>query len=126
MNENLERGIRELTRKDPRYAFQSYCFLFEALEHTVRRTGERRHVTGQELLAGIRDLALLQFGGLARMVLGGWGIHRTEDFGEMVFDLVGAGFMGRTESDSKEDFRDVFDFEEAFPILTPPRREAQA
>lgn len=126
MNDNLERGIRELTRKDPRYAFQAYCFLFEALEHTVRAMSERRHVTGQELSAGIRELALQQFGGLARMVLGGWGIFRTEDFGEMVFHLVDAGLMGKTESDSKEDFRGVYDFEEAFPILAPPRREAQA
>lgn len=125
MNESLEQGIRTLARTDPRYAFHAYCFLFEALEHTVRKLGERRHVSGRELLTGIRDLALLQFGGLARMVLEGWGIRRTEDFGEMVFHLVDAGLMGKTESDTKEDFRDVYDFDAAFPILAP-RPETQA
>jgi len=123
MNEELERGIRELVGRDPRYLFEGYRFVFEALEFTVRKAGERRHVTGRELLEGIRDYAREQFGGLARMVLEGWGIRQTSDFGEMVFGLVGAGLMGKTDSDSKEDFRDVYDFQDAFPIV-PPREPA--
>lgn len=122
MNEDLSRGIRDVVRKDPRYAYEAYRFVFEGLEFTVRRMGERRHVSGRELLEGIRDLAREQFGGLARMVLAGWGIHRTADFGEMVFHLVEAGLMGKTENDSKEDFRDVYDFDEAFPTVPPPSK----
>jgi uncharacterized repeat protein (TIGR04138 family) len=127
MTQDLDRRLRDLIRKDPRYPFEAYRFLFEALEHTVRRIGERRHVTGRELLDGIRSLALDQFGGLARMVLENWNIRRTDDFGEMVFNLVQAELMGKTDSDRKEDFQDVFDFEEAFPrTYVPPKKEPKA
>ncbi len=122
MNENLERSLRDLIAKDPRYPFEGYRFLFEALDHTVRRLGERRHVSGQELLEGIRILALEQFGSLARMVFDGWNVRKTDDFGEMVFHLVDAGLMGKTAQDSKEDFKNGYDFDEAFPRLAPDRK----
>ncbi|MBI2901793.1 MAG: hypothetical protein HYY17_16530 [Planctomycetes bacterium] len=120
MNESLERGIRDLVARDPRYPFEAYRFVFEALDHTVREIGERRHVTGRELLGGLRKLALDQFGGLARMVFDGWNVRGTGDFGEIVFNLVGVGLMGKTDRDSKDDFRDVYDFDDAFPRYVPP------
>jgi uncharacterized repeat protein (TIGR04138 family) len=111
----------ELARKDPRYESEGYRFLFEALAFTLARLGRHGHITGRELAEGIRDKAIEEFGGLARMVLDRWGIRRTDDFGEMVFALVEAGLMGKTESDSKDDFHDVYDFESAFPLTaTPP------
>ena len=121
MNEGLERGIRDLVAKDARYSFEAYRFIFEALDYTVRSIGERRHVSGRELAEGIRKFALEQFGGLARMVFDGWNIRRTDDFGEIVFGMVEAGLMGKTEQDSKDDFRGVYDFDDAFPRYVPPR-----
>lgn len=108
--------LKEIVAKDPRYRPDAYRFVFEALEHTIRKLGERRHVTGKELCEGLRDLARQQFGGLARMVLHGWGIRRTEDVGELVFNLVQAGLMGKTDQDTRDDFRDGFDFSKAFPL----------
>lgn len=113
-------ALREILHRDPRYSGRAYEFMFEALEHTIRRIGYRRHVTGQELLEGIRDLAQRQFGGLARLVFHTWGIRTTDDFGNIVFNLVHAGLMGKTEQDSVEDFHDLFDFDEAFPSDADP------
>jgi len=73
-----------------------------------------RHVTGKELLEGIREYALKQFGPLAMFVLNEWGIHRTEDFGEIVFNMVDAGLLLKTKDDKKEDFANGYDFEEVF------------
>jgi len=76
--------------------------------------GKVRHVTGRELLEGIRAYATESFGFLARTVLAEWGVSRTQDFGDIVFNLVEAGLLSRTEKDTKSDFADVYDFAEAF------------
>ena len=73
-----------------------------------------RHVSGKELAEGIRDYALQEFGPLALTVLRTWGIQRTEDFGELVFHLVEAGKLGKTEKDTRADFAHVYDFDEVF------------
>ncbi len=96
------------------YPADAYRFLYESLDLTGRRLGRKGHVTGRELLEGIRDLALHRFGGLALMVFHAWNVRSTRDWGEMVFRLVNAGLMGRTEEDSIADFDDVYSFEEAF------------
>jgi uncharacterized repeat protein (TIGR04138 family) len=112
---DLGDAIRALIReKDPRYPFEAYQFLYEALDHTIQRIGARRHVSGQELLEGIRDMAVQRFGPLAKMVFDRWNIHRTDDFGELVFNLVDAGLMSKQPTDSREDFHNGFDFDEAF------------
>jgi uncharacterized repeat protein (TIGR04138 family) len=112
---DLAEAIRKhVLPKDGRFPLEAYRFLYESLDHTIQRLGERRHVTGRELLEGIRDLALRQFGPLARMVFDRWNVRRTEDFGDMVFNLVDAGLMSRQETDSREDFAGGFDFDEAF------------
>jgi uncharacterized repeat protein (TIGR04138 family) len=80
----------------------------------VRCLEKPRHVSGQELLAGIREFALAEFGPMAKTVLNSWGITRTEDFGEIVFNMVEIGLLGRTDKDSREDFANGYDFEEAF------------
>ena len=73
-----------------------------------------RHVTGPELLDGVRQHALKEFGPMVMTVFDSWGIQSCEDIGHMVFNLIGAGVFGKTEEDSIKDFKNVYDFEEAF------------
>lgn len=106
--------LMEVVESDRKFALGAYQFVFEGLEYTLRKLPVRRHVSGRELVEGLRELALHHFGMLAQMVLRQWGVTRTEDFGEIVFRLVDAGLMGKTETDSMADFTDVFTFDEAF------------
>jgi uncharacterized repeat protein (TIGR04138 family) len=76
--------------------------------------GPQRHVTGQELCEAIRQFALEQYGYMAKLVLSNWGMHSTRDFGEIVFNLIRIGRMRKTPQDRREDFDDVFDFDQAF------------
>jgi uncharacterized repeat protein (TIGR04138 family) len=108
--------LAEVIKKDPRYAREAYGFVYEALDYTIKRIGKKRHVTGQELLAGIRDYALAQFGPMGKTVFNAWGIRRTDDFGEIVFNLVEHDLMGKTEQDSRDDFKNGFDFNEVFAL----------
>lgn len=101
------------------YSPSAYSLVQDALRHTVERIaeegeGESRHVTGQELCLGFRDFVNEQFGLLGRTVLRSNGIHRTEDIGKIVFAMVEAGLLRKTEEDSIEDFAGVYDFDEAF------------
>lgn len=80
---------------------------------------ESRHVSGQQLCVGLRDFAIVQFGALARTVLERWGVRKTEDFGKIVFAMIDAGLMRKTDEDTLEDFRDVYEFEEAFTLSEP-------
>ncbi len=119
-----------IRREDPRFDRNAYYFVRQALEHTLkaRETGKKGraagHVTGPELLEGIRDYALEQFGPLALTVLHTWNIRTCRDFGEIVFQLVDYGVLGKTEDDRKEDFDGVYDFEEVFlhPFLPEKKR----
>ncbi|MBI4553617.1 MAG: hypothetical protein HY710_15235 [Candidatus Latescibacteria bacterium] len=106
--------LDEILLHDDRYARQAYYFIMEALKHTLQNLQVHRHVTGQELSLGIRDYAIQQFGMIARLVFEQWGITRTRDFGEIVFNLVTAGLMRKTDEDSVDDFNDVYDFEKEF------------
>jgi uncharacterized repeat protein (TIGR04138 family) len=113
----------EIVRRDPRYAYEAYEFIFAALDHTLGRLGKRgeesaeegnaRHVSGPELLEGVRDLALREFGLMARTVFRQWGINRTDDFGEIVFNLIEAELMSKTPEDNRADFQGVYDLDEA-------------
>lgn len=108
------------------YPIAAYEFVQHGLAYTVRKihgeeatlpraqTAPCRHVTGQDLCLGLREYALLKWGLLARTVLARWNIRRTIDFGRIVFALVENGSMSKTDQDSIEDFRDVFDFSSAF------------
>jgi uncharacterized repeat protein (TIGR04138 family) len=107
---SFEEALDLIRDKDHRYAREAYLFVREALDHTQKKIakesrGRIRHVTGQELLAGIRDFALLQFGPMAMFVLEEWGIHACGDFGEIVFNMVDIGLLAKTEKDSRADFR---------------------
>jgi uncharacterized repeat protein (TIGR04138 family) len=120
--------LAEVVKRDPRYAYEAYEFVFQALHHTQKILGREppeergeldaaaeapHHVTGPELLDGVRALALQEFGRMARTVFHLWGIERTDDFGEIVFNLIEAELMSRTQEDNRADFRNVFDLDEA-------------
>jgi uncharacterized repeat protein (TIGR04138 family) len=111
---NAEELLQNILARDPRYAAEAYVFVRAGLDFTVRRLEKPRHVSGQELLDGIREFALAEFGPMTRTVLKGWGIQRTEDVGEIVFNMVETGLLGKTEKDSRADFSGGYDFDEAF------------
>jgi uncharacterized repeat protein (TIGR04138 family) len=116
---DVDQVLEEIVRKDPRYKREAYLLVREALDYTQTTISKQerrpiRHVTGQELLGGFRAYVLQQFGPLALTVLHEWGIYRCEDVGEIVFNLVEAGLLACTPTDSREDFRGGYDFEEAF------------
>src|SRR5437868_3700556 len=115
----IETAIELIEVEDERYARDAYLFIHEALglaQATVAlaSSGRLAHATSQELLDGIRDLALAQFGPMAPMVFDGWGIHSCRDFGEIVHNMVEIGLLASSEEDCQNDFEDGFDFEEAF------------
>ncbi|MBM3262443.1 MAG: hypothetical protein FJY97_03325 [candidate division Zixibacteria bacterium] len=116
MSEELDTDtiVDRIVEEDPRYPRQAYGFMMEALKHTTGKLPVRRHVTGQELSLSIREYAIRQFGISTRFILSQWGITRTRDFGEIVFNLVRAGLMRKTEEDSIDDFDDMYDFETEF------------
>jgi uncharacterized repeat protein (TIGR04138 family) len=97
-----------------RYKFEAYSFVMAALHYSVSKLKKARHITGAELLEGIRQYALEQFGPLARTVLNYWGVKKTEDFGKIVFMLVEVGVLRKQPEDKIEDFKDVYDFKDAF------------
>lgn len=129
---NFEEVIEQVLARDRRYAREAYLFLRDALDHTqkglARQTkGAVRHVTGRELLEGIRDYALQQFGPMALTVFEEWGIRSGEDFGEIVFNMIECGLLAKTDADSRADFAGGYDFAEAFrtPFLPSAKRPAQ-
>ena len=116
---SFEEGLDKIRAKDPRYARDAYLFVKEALDHTQKtiireNKGGIRHVTGQELLAGIRELGLTQFGPMAMTVFEEWGVRACEDFGEIVCNMVEGELLAKTENDSRADFAGGYDFVEAF------------
>lgn len=124
-DEVLEKIVSRETRYDP----NAYHFVREALDHTQQlvaqnRPGEIRHVSGQELLEGVRQFALEQFGPMTKTVLEEWGIRATRDFGEIVFILIEHNVLAKTREDSIDDFNDGYDFETAFvhPFLPASKR----
>jgi len=116
MDRKEEKSLEQLARETGRYDVEAYRFMFEALDHLLGQLKERRHVSGAELSHAIRELAVERFGFMARSVLNQWGVHKTLDFGEIVFQLVNAGLMSKTEEDKVSDFNDIYDFQEAFDL----------
>ena len=114
MSQEKVETILQIVRRDHRYGAQAYYFIFDALDYTIQRLQKVRHVTGRELLEGIRLYATESFGFLAKTVLAEWGITCTGDFGEIVFNLVDAELLSRTDNDTRRDFADVYEFETAF------------
>jgi uncharacterized repeat protein (TIGR04138 family) len=114
MTPEFDAAIAEVRGRDPRFTRDAYVFVFEALAHTQRQLDRPHHVSGGELLDGIRALAAAQFGFLAKTVFNEWGLTGTADFGRVVFNLVDANLMGKQDTDALADFADRYDFAEAF------------
>jgi len=106
-------ALRALVAQDPRYPLEAYLFVCEAVDYTCEKLDGRRDIRGPELVDGLCDLAAERFGFLAATVLERWGITHTDDFGEIVFRLVGIGLLGKSPRDSKTDFEDLFDLRQA-------------
>jgi uncharacterized repeat protein (TIGR04138 family) len=114
MSEKLERSIEDLARADHRYPPAAYLLVFEGLEVALSRLAHRRHVAPRELLEGIRDAALDQWGFLARGVLESWNVRTTQDLGDLVFNLIARGLLVAGDEDHRAQFDEVFDFREGF------------
>lgn len=128
---DLVSAIRErILARDSRFALAAYLFLYQALAYTQKMLkrdnpqleAAQRHVTGQELLEGIRLCAAEEFGPLAPTVFRNWGLRASADFGEIVFNLVECHLLGKTDSDKRDDFAGGFDFDTAFegPVAVKP------
>lgn len=131
---NSSRTLAELLREDPRYKYEAYVFVFDALGYAQQVLGlgeaaesepidaepdeeseePEQHVSGQQLCEALRQFALDQYGYMAKTVLGSWGLHGTGDIGEVVFNLIRIGKMRKTPHDRREDFENVYDFDDAF------------
>jgi uncharacterized repeat protein (TIGR04138 family) len=129
---SFEEALAKIQAKDPRYHREAYLFVREALDHTQKTIGKDargriRHVTGQELLIGIRKFALQQFGPMTKTVLEEWGIRCCPDLGEIVFNMVEVSWLAKTEKDSRVDFEGGYDFDEAFckPFLPKSKIDVQ-
>jgi len=104
--------LTELAIEDPRYEREAYLFVLNALNWSFQQLGTRRHLSGQEFTEFLIAFAQEEFGDLAGCVLKEWGIFRTRDFGEIVYNLIDAGKMSKEQDDSIEDFDDVLDLDE--------------
>ena len=118
-DKNFPEVIKEIHQKDDRYAKGAYFFIREALDHTLKSLDKnsrknKGHVSGEELLEGIRSFALDRFGPMTLTLMNHWNIRQCGDFGNIVFNLVEFGILGRTDNDSLEDFEGGYNFQEAF------------
>ena len=129
---SFEEALAQIQAKDPRYSRDAYLFLREALDHTQKSVAKSvrrvRHVSGQELLQGIREFALEQFGPMTKTLLEEWGVRCCQDFGEIVFNMIEVGWLAKTDKDSRADFSNGYDFDEAFvkPFLPKGKQTARA
>lgn len=114
MNIDFAKKIEQILKKDNRYRADAYEFTLQALWFTQDKLKRNNHVVGKELLEGIKEFGLEQYGPMTRTVFEHWGIRSTEDFGEIVFNMVENGLLRKTEDDSRNDFKNVYDFREAF------------
>ena len=116
---NFDEAVEQILARDSRYTREAYLFVREALDYTQKLVGKEtrgqiRHVSGQELLDGIRRFALNQFGPMVVTVFEEWGVRNCRDFGEIVFNMVETSLLAKTEKDTRDDFQNGYDFTEAF------------
>jgi uncharacterized repeat protein (TIGR04138 family) len=128
----FEKALDLILAKDARYSRDAYLFVREALDHTQKHVAKEkrpqpRHVTGQELLAGIREYALAEFGPMTQTVFEEWGIRHCRDFGQIVFNMVEIELLAKTKTDNAADFEGGYDFDDAFrkPFLPSQKLAAQ-
>ncbi len=127
---NFTQALNEILHEDSRFDREAYQFVREGLDYTMKNLkkgakGLDRHVSGQELLEGLRRYGLEQYGPMTRTLLNHWGVRCCEDFGEIVFKMVSKGVLGKSEKDGIEDFRGGYSFEEAFVKPFRPKKRIQ-
>jgi uncharacterized repeat protein (TIGR04138 family) len=130
---NFDEALDQILAKDNRFQRDAYLFMREALDFTQKLVGREnqgkvRHVTGQELLDGLRQYALQQFGPMTATVFEEWGIRTCLNFGEIVFNMVEIGLLAKTDRDTRDDFQNGYDFTEAFrkPFWPENKLKAEA
>ena len=96
------------------YKPEAYVFVLEALESVMTSMGERRHVSGEDLLEGIKLLGRERYGLMATDVFLEWNVRATLDFGRIVFHLVEDGLLSKRDEDSLSDFIDKYEFRQVF------------
>jgi uncharacterized repeat protein (TIGR04138 family) len=117
---NFDEAVEQILAKDARFSRDAYAFVREALDFSQKligrenRGGVIRHITGLELLDGIRQFALQQFGPMAATVFEEWGVKNCRDFGDIVFNMVEISLLAKTEKDTRDDFQNGYDFTDAF------------
>jgi len=111
---NFYQVVEEICAGDNRYKLDAYEFVMQALHFTQRKLKRETHVSGKELAEGLRDFAIEQYGPMAKTVLKHWGITKTDDFGNIVFNMIRKNLLSKTERDSIHDFKDLYDFEVIF------------
>ncbi|MEI6033495.1 MAG: Minf_1886 family protein [Verrucomicrobiae bacterium] len=117
----FQEAVEAVSRDDRRYHPESYLFLRDSLDATLKRRKKPQaetggHVAASELVEGVRLHAIHEFGPMAMTVLDYWGVRSCEDVGQMVFNLVAAGVFGKTDDDTLESFAGGFDFYSAFVV----------
>ena len=113
-NNDFYSTVENICQADARYKTDGYEFLMQALHFTQQHFKRQGHVSGQELLEGVRLYAIEQFGPMAKTVLAHWGIHATVDIGNMVFNMTENKLLSKTDNDSIDDFKTGYDFQDAF------------
>ncbi len=116
MTKNFFEGIKEIIEKDSRYGPDAYAFVMQALWFTQNNLKRKGHISARELLEGIKEFGLEQYGPMTKTVFQHWGIKTTDGFGEIVFNMVENGILSKTDEDSRRDFKDVYDFAEALNV----------
>ncbi len=135
----MEQKLYDLIRDDARYPYEAYEFLCEAvsftqdlLERTPREEDDPNtdyHVSGAELIRGACELAVIEFGMMAPVVFRQWNIHKTDDMGNIVFNLIRGERLSKSDRDEPDDFHELFDIEQTlrdgFELTTVPRKPAK-
>ena len=132
-NPDFSEIVTVICKEDPRFDRKAYDFVRLGLDHTVKelrkkdtaRAERSRHVSGPELLEGLRVYALDQYGPLAKTVLNAWGVTQCSHFGDIVFNLIEYSVFSKTDNDRREDFANLFDFEEAFVKPFQPAKRSR-
>lgn len=128
---SFDDAVRRSVQNDPRFHPAAYELVRDALHIASKKfrdeNDDDQHVTGQELLAGFRDHVLCEYGPLSLMILDLWGVHRGEDVGSIVYNLINVGYFGKNDGDSIEDFAGGYDFQSAFtdPFLPSSARSGK-
>jgi uncharacterized repeat protein (TIGR04138 family) len=114
MDEEFTGIISNICEADSRYSPEAYEFVMEALAFSQKKFKKAKHISGEELLAGIRALLLKKFGPMTVTLLKAWGIKKTDDFGNIVYNLVQNKVLAKDTEDQYESFKNAYDFDEVF------------